>query len=815
MNGKQKFLGGSVLSIQDSSFAYPACQNCFSRVIHTSSRIECPRCGYRCTEPSHRYKLSMKVADGCKLYIITVFGRCLDPFFGIGANSLQRHLEDSVPAPGRLAGDQVQELMFRAVDYCFVGRSFLFGVKVPVHNHDPDSPQHMIASQITLPNDGPNGRTVIQHYNQLLQSFLEGSPPRSKPFSFSSDFDQSLMRLSSSESSSDVLPDENQAVLDFWPKSFALTSSSLVSSQSPCGFSRNRGKSIKSFSLDKEDHVGEVSQPGQEDITSDTYIIPNTSTPKSSCVSISTVSLSRRNSSRHSPLENTLGSPDFPSTLLTKHVSWNSESCPSQGSSSCSAGLSSKNTRTAGSHQDDGAEVWEDLLFSESLSDLIARVEKQDTQNQSPSSACKQRFSTVTNHSDDRHCTTPDHVLPQCVQKVSVGLTANKGGSEHYNRPYASPSRELCKLQTSTQYFSCVLNPEYLPTEGHKVPVWSACRTPFSVLQSDPIENLYIAIEGTKDVRSVLNDKKNCVSEHKSKWAGIGAYSSAKPHLKSTGELYNTSADLFETSENIQTSTVARSHLAHNYCVHRDCGGFIKKQCIPLDLATIIDTNLAQPHEFLPYLQSTPLLKNLSRSPLLTMNKRLLNKLLHSATGLVFTSRRSSGNSLRSDLLKKMSHSLLERKSPLFCGIPWDFPLLKSPTISPFQRHCKDITSRLSRKRFPACQVTNPETPPAGILIQRRKLPMKLLLEDKENINEQTSHEIHCDPDKIMNCKSVTNHDMGDFTNGSLDLSPITSLPFPPAEEHTNSNPFADWSPELFAEKSNSQQCGHLQRRLF
>lgn len=38
----------------------------------------------------HRYRLSLKVArDGC-MFGVTVFGACLNPFFGIDASALQR-----------------------------------------------------------------------------------------------------------------------------------------------------------------------------------------------------------------------------------------------------------------------------------------------------------------------------------------------------------------------------------------------------------------------------------------------------------------------------------------------------------------------------------------------------------------------------------------------------------------------------------------------------------------------------------------------------------------------------------------------------
>lgn len=44
----------------------------------------------------HRYRLSLKVArDGC-MFGVTVFGTCLNPFFGIDASALQRLVQQIV-----------------------------------------------------------------------------------------------------------------------------------------------------------------------------------------------------------------------------------------------------------------------------------------------------------------------------------------------------------------------------------------------------------------------------------------------------------------------------------------------------------------------------------------------------------------------------------------------------------------------------------------------------------------------------------------------------------------------------------------------
>lgn len=61
-------------------------------LLLSSVRFNCLKCG--CTgeaeEASYRYRLSLKIADTNDLFDITVFGSCLDPFFGVTAGNLQR-----------------------------------------------------------------------------------------------------------------------------------------------------------------------------------------------------------------------------------------------------------------------------------------------------------------------------------------------------------------------------------------------------------------------------------------------------------------------------------------------------------------------------------------------------------------------------------------------------------------------------------------------------------------------------------------------------------------------------------------------------
>ncbi|NWH45331.1 DDIAS protein, partial [Fregata magnificens] len=130
MNSVRELLAASVISVQNSCFTYPACQKCFSRLILDSRRFNCLKCG--CTgeakDASYRYRLSLKIADTNDLFDITVFGSCLDPFFGVSAENLQRYIQDFNQLSGETNTEASPGVLVQAVETCFIGRRFIFGV---------------------------------------------------------------------------------------------------------------------------------------------------------------------------------------------------------------------------------------------------------------------------------------------------------------------------------------------------------------------------------------------------------------------------------------------------------------------------------------------------------------------------------------------------------------------------------------------------------------------------------------------------------------------------------------------------------------
>ncbi|KAE8297262.1 DNA damage-induced apoptosis suppressor protein Nitric oxide-inducible gene protein [Larimichthys crocea] len=187
-----------VLSLQGDCVFYPCCEGCFSRIDveqQDTTRCRCSKCGYSCPrgQLEYRYRLSMRVSRDASIFGVTVFGTCLNSFFGIHASGLQRLVETP---DGPVGASTKATLLRKAVEDCFIGRRFIFGLKVtktdsgplfggPVANDSSSKDAvHFIASQMILPKAaGLEGCTVVSYYRILLQKaadFELGSTDPSK-----------------------------------------------------------------------------------------------------------------------------------------------------------------------------------------------------------------------------------------------------------------------------------------------------------------------------------------------------------------------------------------------------------------------------------------------------------------------------------------------------------------------------------------------------------------------------------------------------------------------------------------------------------
>ncbi|XP_044876693.1 DNA damage-induced apoptosis suppressor protein isoform X3 [Mauremys mutica] len=431
MNGRRRLLAASVISVQNSSFVYPSCQNCFSKLILNSNRFNCLKCG--CTgeakDANYRYKLSLKVAGTSDLFDITVFGSTLEPFFGVTAGSLQRYIQDFNQVSGELDRDASPRVLIQAVKTCFIGKRFIFGVKSSENHDGGHSVSHSIlpncsrinrltrdltACQIFLPNTAAAGFTVISYFHRLLQSANFRSSHSSSqrpdcPFIAVDQPSSELSSLCSSGSNSCFVQSSGRESFSVpWQQSFGLTSSSVEwvttedfsslelgkAAGEQCEL-QERGFSAELCSLSPSNQTIQDLQlcnsmnerNEQEDrefsslsSRSDTI----TATEKlESCAHLKREWSPDRNSSRllQSPLD--LGVKYSCLEIISRHdycqeKSWNSLLCQRKDDSFCSSAVSPNHGSATGTSQDDPV-IWDELPFSESLNDFIARIENRST----------------------------------------------------------------------------------------------------------------------------------------------------------------------------------------------------------------------------------------------------------------------------------------------------------------------------------------------------------------------------------------------------------------------------------------------------
>ncbi|KAI7795995.1 putative DNA damage-induced apoptosis suppressor protein [Triplophysa rosa] len=148
-------------------------------IITLFLRATCSRCGFTCDlqNVDYRYRLSVKVSRNQDILGVTVFGGCLNPFFGITAGDLQRCIELEKSNGPHI----VQQLLIKAVEDCFIGRCVVLGVKV---SHDDVTTwladqqssslvlksRQLVACQIFSPSQAFAGFTVFGYFKNLLQS---------------------------------------------------------------------------------------------------------------------------------------------------------------------------------------------------------------------------------------------------------------------------------------------------------------------------------------------------------------------------------------------------------------------------------------------------------------------------------------------------------------------------------------------------------------------------------------------------------------------------------------------------------------------
>ncbi|KAM6438730.1 DNA damage-induced apoptosis suppressor protein isoform 2-T2 [Rhynochetos jubatus] len=428
MNSVRGLLAASVISVQNSCFTYPACQKCFSRLILDSRRFNCLKCGCvgEAKDASYRYRLSLKIADTNDLFDITVFGSCLDPFFGVTAENLQRCIQDLNQLSGETHTVASPGVLVQAVETCFIGKRFIFGVKG--HTSEDGgrsaassilqncsrinrSTKNLTACQIFLPNAAVTGFTVISYFRRLLQSakFRSCNNSSYSPDASSSPIDDPVSELSSLSSlggnSCFVQSCGRESFLGAWQQSFSLTSSvawvtaedfptleegKLESEQHEeegrpvsaelCSVNLNNqtlwdsqfcSSSVKEG--DKEEDNGPSSQPSWTDKVSATDKLEGVSSSETEC--------SHRNGSRLLEHHLEIGVKSIYSKTNSRNYPYPDKSPDSlfhQRDASASHPVD-----VAGVPQVDSV-LWDELPFSESLNEFLARLEDGESVVTSP-----------------------------------------------------------------------------------------------------------------------------------------------------------------------------------------------------------------------------------------------------------------------------------------------------------------------------------------------------------------------------------------------------------------------------------------------
>ncbi|XP_067888980.1 DNA damage-induced apoptosis suppressor protein-like isoform X2 [Heterodontus francisci] len=415
MIGKRSFVIASILSLHDACFLYPACHKCGSRLLFNLSRFQCPKHDTVSTAQNmnYRYRLSVKVAGKNDTFNITVFGSCLNPYFGAAAGFLHRYCEDLKKELQEPEREKVQDLLVQAVEHCFIGKSFIFGVKAsesqpgilsfsptPLQTNISKSKhkKHLVACQITVPNTAVYGCTVINYYKQLLDSdslldLSHSSPLSDGPLIIVEQSSSMINNFTSclSRNTQNYTPlDDANRLSNPWQQDFALALSS-VDCITVEEFSIPETSRIDSkCNIKSPYHVEEASQNRKCNKSTLSAFAMSASQNSSDINSCSTnAMLSLPSSLEVQRLFNDDCTSRYSSTsfdLLEDCLksSFNTQRCCMQKPRDClSNGKDNNEFQSADksyilledSMDYNDSTLWNDLLFSESLGEFIAKVE--------------------------------------------------------------------------------------------------------------------------------------------------------------------------------------------------------------------------------------------------------------------------------------------------------------------------------------------------------------------------------------------------------------------------------------------------------
>ncbi|KFZ56736.1 Nitric oxide-inducible gene protein, partial [Podiceps cristatus] len=328
-----------------------------------------------------------------------------------------RLVEDFNQLSGEANTDASAGLLVQAVETCFIGKRFIFGVKGCAREDGGHSAassilqkcsrinrstKNLTACQIFLPNTAVTGFTVISCFHRLLQSakFRSCNSSSYLPDALSAPIDEPVSGLSSlsslSRNSSFVQSSGRESFVESWQPSFSLTSSvawvtaedfptlevgKLVSEQheqegrpvsaESCSVSLNNqtlwdsqfcSSSVKEGEKEEDNELS--SQPSRTDSISANDKLQRVSSSETEC--------SHGNSSRLLQLALEFGVKSIYPKINSRNYSYLEKSHDSLFYKRDAS--ASNHINVAGASQVDSV-LWDELPFSESLNEFLARIE--------------------------------------------------------------------------------------------------------------------------------------------------------------------------------------------------------------------------------------------------------------------------------------------------------------------------------------------------------------------------------------------------------------------------------------------------------
>ncbi|XP_012580538.1 PREDICTED: DNA damage-induced apoptosis suppressor protein isoform X2 [Condylura cristata] len=446
MNKRRKFLLASVLALQNSSFLYPSCEKCFSRIILVSTRSKCPKCGStgEAENVSYRYKLSLKIAESNRLFDITVFGSCLDTFFGLTATGLYRYLQDPNEIPGTLDSDTTQNLLTKAVETCFVGQCFIFGVTnfESHHGQGPDTSNFLkhsldlkrevkalVACQILLPDPDQSNSDLSSIYGSDKISSFESHvrDDFSRFWQSSLELNSIISQLtdnhdfsSSEQSKATAVHHQDRQCTSFIKAS--ASSNCCVTIQSSRSTISYEDKKTTAQKLGKElglqtnqSNTVHSSHP-EIGITDYDLFLWKTQEP----IEPKNKSFHSTMESRYSQRELTCYQHDVDATLNLQEIS------------TCFPSSSLRIKELGTTYQDGDLEIWDDLPFSESLNKFLAVIENEVALSQTEVSSKKNDLVNDISkvYEDDSRLSVPPQ---KTVRALHIPLRSSQANSSKNN----------------------------------------------------------------------------------------------------------------------------------------------------------------------------------------------------------------------------------------------------------------------------------------------------------------------------------------------------------------------------------------------